>query len=72
VKSLAAKDCHLFLCVTGPGLEQAFVVMREWGFRYSTVAFTWVKLKRSHNPNQLRMFPSVESEFPLWARSHHA
>ena len=48
VKEIAAKDCHLFLWVTGPMLEQSFDVIREWGFTYSAIAFTWVKLKRNH------------------------
>jgi N6-adenosine-specific RNA methylase IME4 len=48
VKDIAAPDCHLFLWVTGPMLEFSFEVMQEWGFRYSAIAFTWVKLKRDH------------------------
>jgi N6-adenosine-specific RNA methylase IME4 len=46
VKDIAARDCHLFLWVTGPMLEFSFEVMQEWGFTYSAIAFTWVKLKR--------------------------
>lgn len=63
VRDLAAKDCHLFLWATGPCLPQAFEVMTAWGFRYSAVAFTWVKLKASHNPNQLRVLPSAAGDF---------
>ncbi len=44
VAAVAAKDCHLFLWTTGPNLPQAFEVMAAWGFRYSSVAFTWAKL----------------------------
>lgn len=62
VKQLAAKDAHLFLCVTGPCLQQGFEVMEAWGFRYSAVAFTWIKLKRSFNANQLRVLPTAESD----------
>lgn len=62
VKQLAAKDCHLFLWVTGPCLRQAFEVMEAWGFRYSAVAFTWIKLKRSFNPQQLRVVPTAECD----------
>jgi N6-adenosine-specific RNA methylase IME4 len=47
VGDLAAKDCHLFMWTTGPNLEQAFEVMKAWGFHYSSVAFTWVKLWNS-------------------------
>jgi N6-adenosine-specific RNA methylase IME4 len=47
----AAKDCALFLWTTDPLLEQALGVIRAWGFTYKTVAFHWVKLKRSVSRN---------------------
>lgn len=62
VKHLAAPDAHLFLWVTGPCLPQAFAVIEAWGFRYSGVAFTWIKMKRSFNPKQLRLLPTAESD----------
>jgi N6-adenosine-specific RNA methylase IME4 len=62
VREIAAKDAHLFLWVTGPLLRQAFEVMEAWGFRYSAVAFTWVKLKRSFDARQLRVLPTLESD----------
>jgi N6-adenosine-specific RNA methylase IME4 len=62
VRDLAARDAHLFLWTTGPCLRQSFDVMEAWGFRYSAVAFTWVKLKRSHNPMQLCVLPTAESD----------
>ena len=62
VRDLAAKDAHLFLWTTGPCLRQAFEVIDAWGFRYSAIAFTWVKLKRTHDPRQLRVLPTAESD----------
>lgn len=62
VRDLAAKDAHLFLWTTGPCLRMAFDVIEAWGFRYSAVAFTWVKLKRRHNPSQLRFLPTAEAD----------
>lgn len=46
VADVCAPDCHLFLWVTGPHLDQGFEVLKAWGFKYSTVAFVWVKLLR--------------------------
>lgn len=43
VKELAADDCVLFLWVTMPKLDEAFDVIKAWGFEYKTCAFTWVK-----------------------------
>jgi N6-adenosine-specific RNA methylase IME4 len=62
VGELAAKDAHLFLWTTGPTLPQAFELIKAWGFRYSAIGFTWVKLKRSHNPNQLRVLPTAAGD----------
>lgn len=62
VKAVAAKDAHLFLWTTGPCLRQAFDVIEAWGFRYSSMAFTWVKLKRSYDARQLRVLPTAEAD----------
>jgi len=43
VADIAADDCALFLWATYPNLQQAFEVIKAWGFTYKTVAFTWVK-----------------------------
>lgn len=63
VGDYAAPDAHLFLWVTGPVLERSFEVIRAWGFRYSGVAFTWVKLKKSHDAHQLRLLPTAAGDF---------
>jgi N6-adenosine-specific RNA methylase IME4 len=47
VQDLLAKDAHIFLCCTGPGLRQAFRVLDAWDLRYSAIGFVWIKLKRS-------------------------
>lgn len=44
VADWSAKDCHLFMWTTGPNLFQALEVMEAWGFKFSSMAFTWVKL----------------------------
>ncbi len=46
VGELAAGNCALFLWVTDPLLPEGLQVMRAWGFRYTTVAFTWAKRSR--------------------------
>lgn len=62
VKSLAAKDAHLFIWTTGPCLPHTFDVIEAWGFRYSGVAFTWIKQKRSHNDRQFTLNPTIETD----------
>lgn len=39
----AEDDCVLFLWATCPLLRDAFEVIDEWGFKFKTVGFTWIK-----------------------------
>ena len=47
VGELASDCCALALWVTDPLLDRAIDVMKHWGFRYTTVLFTWTKEKLS-------------------------
>lgn len=48
VKSIADKDCVLLMWATFPCLEKALKAIKDWGFEYKTVAFTWVKTNRKN------------------------
>ena len=50
IKRLANKNCVLFLWATMPCLPDAIQVIKSWGFKYKTCAFTWVKTKRDGTP----------------------
>ena len=43
IRNITDKNCVLFLWVTMPKLNEAFDLIKAWGFEYKTVAFTWVK-----------------------------
>lgn len=62
VGQIAAKDAHLLLWTTGPCLPLAFDVIKAWGFKYSAVAFTWVKLRRTVDAHQFRAVRLAESD----------
>lgn len=47
IVELAARNCWLYCWTSGPYMQHTMDIMRGWGFRYSTQAFTWVKMKRS-------------------------
>tara|TARA_R110002020_G_scaffold33980_2_gene103144 strand:+ start:4726 stop:5286 length:561 start_codon:yes stop_codon:yes gene_type:complete len=47
VGKLAEPDCALFIWATDPLLQEAFDVIKAWGFTYKTVAFVWAKLNRN-------------------------
>lgn len=46
VINIADDDCALFLWVTMPKLNECWQLIEKWGFKYKTVAFTWVKKSR--------------------------
>jgi N6-adenosine-specific RNA methylase IME4 len=45
VREITTDNAALFLWVTSPHLEQAFEVIKSWGFTYKSIAFVWVKKK---------------------------
>ena len=47
VKDIADKDCVLFLWVTYPMLNEGLKLIEEWGFRYKTIGFQWIKQNKS-------------------------
>jgi len=55
VQQLADKNCALFMWATMPKLIEAFRVIDAWGFRYTTCAFTWVKLNKNAHMLQDRI-----------------
>lgn len=44
-KHLATMNCLLFMWATSPKIEDALELGRAWGFRYTTVAFVWNKMR---------------------------
>lgn len=61
VKEISEKDSVLFLWVTSPQLEDAFEVIKAWGFKYKS-SFIWDKIK--HNMGH---YNSVRHEILLIA-----
>jgi len=48
VHELAAENCALLLWTTPPFLRQSLDVMQAWRFRFVSIGFTWLKLKKAH------------------------
>jgi N6-adenosine-specific RNA methylase IME4 len=47
LQAITADNCTLFMWATYPLLPEALQVIEAWGFKYKTVAFTWVKLNKN-------------------------
>ena len=43
VRQITDDDCALFMWATMPKLQEAFKVIKSWGFKYTTCTFVWVK-----------------------------
>lgn len=43
VKAISDQNCALFMWATMPRLDFGIELLKQWGFRYATTAFVWVK-----------------------------
>jgi N6-adenosine-specific RNA methylase IME4 len=69
VAEVAAENCVLFLWTCWPVMEQAFRIIRAWGFKYKTCGFCWTKA----HARQIEMFQDdIEPRMGLgyWTRSN--
>jgi len=62
VGSLGDEDSILFLWATWPMIEDAFEIIKAWGYKYKTVGFVWVKT----NKQALGLFTGLG----YWTRSN--
>lgn len=53
IPRLCKDNCLLFLWVVSPMLDDCIEVLKEWGFKYSTVGFVWNKQRT--NPGSYTM-----------------
>ena len=52
IDQIAAKDSAMLMWVTYPTLDFGIQLLKEWGFRYTTAAFHWIKTCK-RKPNKL-------------------
>jgi N6-adenosine-specific RNA methylase IME4 len=57
------EGCHLFEWTSAPHLPRACELIERWGWKYSSKAFTWVKLRRALDPDQFYLL--VESDLQI-------
>ena len=49
IDNWADDNCILFLWTTGPKLDIGINLIKDWGFRYCTIGFVWIKTSASGN-----------------------
>lgn len=47
IDEIVAPDSVLFMWATAPMLPNAFILMDWWGYKYKTIAFTWIKTNKN-------------------------
>lgn len=62
IQKLASKDCILFLWATYPQIKEALQLIENWGFRYKTIGFQWIKLNKKTNLDSFK-YTNLEYEF---------
>lgn len=60
VKDVVAPDAHCLLWITGPFLNKAEAVLNSWGFKFSTDAFVWIKLRTGLGRDQYQLLTPEE------------
>lgn len=50
INELSNKNSILLIWVTFPKLEEAFEVIKSWGFNYRTIGFNWIKTNNDGSP----------------------
>ena len=65
VVDIAKPDSVLFMWATFPCMKDALDVMHAWGFKYKTVAFTWIKT------NKGRAGEEIEEEDTFFGIGHY-
>ena len=55
VDKISNDNAVLFLWVTYPCLEQGLELIKKWGFKYKTVAFTWIKENKKNSSDFVGM-----------------
>ena len=59
INKISDKNCVLFLWATSPLLVEALETIKNWGFKYKTIGFCWIKKsktgKQIHNLGRYTM-----------------
>lgn len=48
IPQLAHENCALFLWVTFPYLDEQIKLFDKWGFKYTTLGFSWIKTNKNN------------------------
>lgn len=75
VAQYAAADCVLFGWATGPKLPECIAVYESWGFKYKTIGFSWVKLrkgtKKERETGALAQIPALDEHSWFNGNGHY-
>ena len=62
VQGLADENCMLFMWVTFPNLKEGLETIDSWGFKYKTLAFSWLKLDSRFAETLLKLLKKIDGK----------
>ena len=48
IQDITDDNCMLFMWVTFPNLQEGLDTIKEWGFKYKTLVFSWIKTNKNN------------------------
>lgn len=48
INKICDNNCMLFMWVTFPNLQEGLELIKEWGFKYKTLGFSWIKTNKNN------------------------
>lgn len=72
IAAICHPDTLLYMWATGPKMEDAFQVMKAWGFQYRAMVFTWAKLTPRWRDNWLKWQHEGKTPEEVLAHLFHA
>lgn len=65
IQKIADDNSAIFLWATYPNLKEALELIESWGFKYRTVAFTWIKTRSGEYYSGLGFYTNSNAEICL-------
>lgn len=69
IADLAAPDCVLFMWACWPIIHDAFRLIEQWGFKYKTCAFDWMKADNTQ-PHFFQEEVAAQVGMGYWTRAN--
>ena len=68
ISNISSDDCALFIWSPPSYIDGVMKIIKTWGFKYKTIAFVWIKLKKNKEISAIPGYWTMpQTEFVLFA-----